>query len=110
MSVALRITERDWQTRVIDAAKLFGWRYAHFRSARTAKGWKTAMEGDKGFPDLVLVKPPRVIFVELKSDQGKLSIEQFNWMTALEAGNVEAYVWRPENWQEAYLTLAKERR
>lgn len=104
------MTERDWQTRVIDAAKLFGWRYAHFRPARTKNGWTTAMQGHKGFPDLVLVKPPRVVFVELKGDQGKLSPDQITWMTQLEAGNVEAYVWRPENWQEVYLTLAKETR
>jgi hypothetical protein len=37
-----------------------------------------------GLPDLVLVKPPRVVFLELKSDKGRVRPEQQIWLDALE--------------------------
>ncbi len=110
----MKMLESDWKTRVIDAAKLFGWRTAHFRPARTKYGWRTAMEGDTGFPDLVLVKPPRLILAELKRGKattkaGKPSDEQAEWLRQLgSVPGVEAYCWTPEQWQEVYLTLAKD--
>lgn len=111
MTEKLLVTETDWKTRVQDTAKLFGWRFAHFRPARTKHGWKTAMEGDKGFPDLVLVKPPRVIFAELKANDKSLpSVDQRAWLIALERCSVEAYIWTPSQWQDVYLTLAKDSR
>ncbi len=100
------MTEADWQRRVIDALKLFQWRYAHFRPAQTAKGWRTAMTGDKGFPDLVAVKPPRVLFIELKSDSGKLRDDQILWIGELRESGVECYVWRPKDWETVFRTLA----
>jgi hypothetical protein len=64
----------------------------------TAHGWRTPVQGDgKGFPDLVLARPPRVIFAELKTAKGKLGPEQENWLAALTAcPGVEVYVWRPD--------------
>jgi len=67
------------------------------------------MQGDKGFPDLVLVRPPRVIFVELKSDSGKLSPDQVDWLTKLRTSSVEAYCWCPSDWDTVYMTLAKDK-
>jgi hypothetical protein len=61
------------------------------------------MQGDKGFPDLVLAKQRRVIFAELKSATGKLSQDQEDWMTELESpvgGSHETYVWRPDDIDE----------
>lgn len=57
------------------------------------------MSGDgKGFPDLVLVRPPRVIFAELKSEKGSLALEQEDWFTQLCAcDGVETYLWRPRD-------------
>ena len=34
------------------------------------------MHSPKGEPDLRLVRPPRVVFLELKADKGKLTPEQ----------------------------------
>ncbi len=107
-SAILKLSEKDWQRRVIDCARLFNWRYTHFRPAMTAKGWRTAMQGDKGFPDLVLVKPPRVIFAELKSDDGNLTADQLSWISALNSSDVECYVWRPQNWGDVFACLAKD--
>jgi VRR-NUC domain len=109
--IALALSEADWSRRVLDAAKLFGWRFAHFRPAQTVKGWRTAMQGDKGWPDLVLLRPPRLILAELKSDTGRVSPEQSDWIAQLaEVPGLEVYIWRPSNWEIVYTTLAKESR
>src|SRR4030095_7136207 len=79
-------TEAHWYGTVIDAARIAGWRVAHFRPARTAKGWRTAVQGDgKGFPDSVLVHAGagRVWFVELKLDGAKPTLEQQQWGESL---------------------------
>src|SRR5438132_4550516 len=91
----LSISEKDWQRRVLDCARLFNWRFAHFRPARTTKGWRTALEGDRGFPDCVFVKPPRIIFAELKSDSGKATVDQVLWLEDLKSSGVESYCLRP---------------
>lgn len=112
MIAQLPITEADWSKRVLDAAKLFGWRIAHFRPAQTSKGWRTPVQGDgRGWPDLVLLRPPRLILAELKSDSGRVSLDQSNWIAQLaEVPGIEVYIWRPSDWEDVYTTLAKESR
>ena len=46
------MTEDELLTAVLELAKFAGWRVCHFRPARTAMGWKTAIQGHKGWPDL----------------------------------------------------------
>jgi hypothetical protein len=95
------VTERELQKGVIDCARIFGWRVAHFRAAQTARGWRTPVEADgAGFPDLVLVRDGRLIFAELKGDGGRIRSEQAEWLTALHKVGipVEAHVWTPEDW------------
>lgn len=96
------MSEADLQQTVIEMARVYGWLVAHFRPARTAKGWRTAIEGDAGFPDLVLVRDGRVLFVELKQENGKPSAAQGRWLSELCptrecARRVEVYVWRPSD-------------
>jgi hypothetical protein len=101
------VTEAAFQTSVIDLARVTGWMVAHFRPARTEQGWRTPVAADgKGFPDLVLVRE-RVIFAELKSDTGRLSDDQHAWLAALEAAGVEAYVWRPDDFDQVAATLRR---
>jgi len=89
-------TERAFQSQVIELARLLGWRVAHFRPAKTARGWRTPVQADgAGFPDLTLVRGGRLVFVELKSGRGRLSDAQRGWLTALQAAGVETYVARP---------------
>lgn len=98
----LRMTEREFQSQVLGLAKIFHWRRAHFRAARTAKGWRTPVEADgKGWPDLTLVKGQRLVFAELKRDGEKPSPEQEAWLEALRrVPGVEVYVWTPKGWPE----------
>lgn len=99
-------TEAGFQDAVIELAKLRGWTLAHFRPARTNRGWRTPVQGDPGFPDLVLVRPPRVLFVELKSAKGRLTREQEWWIHLLRQSNVEAYEWWPVDWPVIEAVLA----
>lgn len=95
----VRITERQFQDRVIAEARLRGWLVAHFRPLMNRHGkWSTAMQGDPGFPDLVMARPPRLIFAELKSDKGKTSPAQDAWLAALRGQiDAEVYLWRPDD-------------
>ena len=91
------IRERDFQDRVIAEARVRGWLIAHFRPGMNRSGrWSTPMQGNKGFPDLVLVRPPRVIFAELKAPKGRISPDQHAWLDGLlQCDGIETYLWRP---------------
>jgi hypothetical protein len=60
------------------------------------------MQGDPGFPDLVLVRPPRVMFVELKSERGRASPSQREWLDRLSRceSAPEVGIWRPRDFDE----------
>lgn len=86
------MSERDFARVVIDAAKLLGW--------RVYWSW-SSVHSPAGFPDLVLVRPPRVVFAELKSERGRLSVWQRETIDLLgQCPGVETYVWRPSDWRE----------
>jgi len=94
------ISEKAFTSQVIKLAKVFGWRVAHFRPAMVGTRWVTAMQGDIGFPDLVLARAGKVIFAELKSETGKLSPTQRKWIDALTSepsAGVTACIWRPRH-------------
>jgi hypothetical protein len=89
------VTERELQSAVIEAATLFRWRHYHTHDSRRSAA---------GFPDLVLCKPPRTLFVELKSEKGRLSPEQTEWLQDLEKAGQEVRIWRPEDWTSGTIT------
>jgi hypothetical protein len=94
--LVLRETEAGFQLWVTDLAQLKGWSWVHFRPARTEHGWRTPVEGDAaGWVDLMLCRPPRLIFAELKSERGRLSADQEAWQHKLRACHAEVYIWRP---------------
>ncbi len=108
------MNESDFQETIIDAAHLFGWRVAHFRTVRIARSngqvyYATPVQADgEGFVDLVLVHPvqKRVLWVEVKSDTGVLSPAQVGWKVLLESANQEWYCWRPgDDWETIELIL-----
>jgi len=76
---------------------------------RTARrnGWADyhaaiSMGAPAGFPDLVLVRPPVIIFAELKSARGRLTASQRAWLERFQQcsipGRIETYIWRPNDW------------
>ena len=79
------MTEAELQNAVIDLCKLLKWRWFHpYDSRRSVAGW----------PDLVLVKD-RIIFVELKSEKGRLSPAQRQWRDDIQGAGGEWYLIRP---------------
>ena len=93
------MTENELLEAVIELAELLGWRTMHQRPGLTQSGhWRTALQGSgKGWPDLVLVRD-RVLYRELKSARGMLSMEQQDWVWALKRAGADVDVWRPEQW------------
>ena len=91
------MSEQQFTQAVIDFAKYKGWMVAHFRPARTTRGWRTPVQGDNGFPDLVLARDGRVVYAELKVGRNTLSKDQERWANALP----EMYVWRPADLRDS---------
>ena len=87
------MTEEQWLRQVIDLAGALGWRSYHVdRSAKRVVRrsgfmvWASNVNRQgKGFPDLVLVRErdARLIFAELKTDDGRVEPEQRDWLAAL---------------------------
>lgn len=97
------ISEREFMKNVMDLAALRGWRCFHQRPGMTKSGkWRSAIQGkgSDGFPDLVLVRRERLLFIELKADRGIVSDAQHEWIEALNKidGAVFAYILRPSQW------------
>ncbi len=96
------ITEAEWLRSVGDALDLTGWAWIHPRPARRADGkWTTPTQGNsaKGFPDIVANRPPRVLWLELKTERGRVSPEQKDWLERLRASGQEVHVLRlPRDW------------
>jgi hypothetical protein len=88
-------SEREFQREVVQRAKSLGWFIFHALPGQGRNKHLTLFIGKRGFPDLVLCRPPRLLFVELKSEKGKVSNDQREWLDALRACGVEVYVWRP---------------
>lgn len=91
------ISEADFLSQILDLATLYGWEAAHFRPAQTSKGWRTPVQGSlgKGWPDLVLVRRERLMFVELKTDKGVVSSDQHRVLEVLERTGAYVNVWHP---------------
>ena len=94
------IPERDFQATVIEYARACGWKVAHFHDSRRQVGGKFVGDSDAaGFPDLVMVRDKAILFVELKSEKGRLSSAQLGWCQVL-LGAAETCIWRPRHWPE----------
>ena len=84
------VTEAAWQQTVIEAADLLGWFVYHNPDSRRSTA---------GFPDLVLIRAPRVMFLELKRENGRLSTVQREVLAELEGcPGVDVHVARPSDW------------
>lgn len=105
------IREKDFQQTVWELATRLGW----------IVGWThDARKSEPGEPDLRMVhkEQGRVLFIELKSEKGKLTKSRWNkagtrfmpgqedWAEALNAcPGVEYYLFRPSDWDEIEAAL-----
>lgn len=80
-------TERNLREQVRSLCGIYGWKMAFTQYS---------LRSPKGFPDLVLLRPPRLIFAELKSETGKTRPDQDAWLDTLrELPGAEVFLWRP---------------
>lgn len=91
------VTEKQFTAQVIELAKLLSYQVYHpFLSIRSEPGW----------PDLSLAREERdgtarLIFLELKSERGKLTEAQEKWLALLgKVPEVVARAARPSDWDE----------
>lgn len=110
-------SEAAFQQQVVNLAGYYGWRCYHTHDSRRSQA---------GFPDLVLVRGPELIFAELKTDKGRVRAEQQLWIRDLEQVStaialdleqldhdsqacVDVYLWRPADFDELHARLARGR-
>lgn len=127
-------SEQELLDATIDLAKAFQWLVHHDRPARTANGYKTAIQGHAGFPDLVLARAGVVLFRELKGYDargrlGKLTADQIDWgaridpltapaRTAKPGGYIAPFVrqhwlfdvWTPDDWDDLIVPTLTQRK
>jgi hypothetical protein len=72
-------------------ARLMGWSVFFVHDSRHSPA---------GWPDLVLIRRPRIVFAELKSERGRLTDDQRQTIEELRACGQEVFVWKPSAWQE----------
>ena len=95
IEIAKAMTENQLQDNILDAAHKYKWRVHAERPAVNQSGkWATPIQGDPGFPDLVLARNGIEWKFELKSEKGKLTVEQREWYHALP----NCLIIRPRNW------------
>lgn len=90
------LTEKEFQAAVVSLAKAKGWLTYHTFDSRRS---------EKGFLDLVLVRES-VLWVECKTDKGRLTPDQRVWAEALEAAGQRVCIWRPKDWRAICEVLA----
>lgn len=87
------MSEREHQRAIIEAAQTLGYFVHHDRPSMTRSGqWSTAVEGNIGFPDLVVAGHGKVWFRELKMRGGSVTPYQQRWLDRLVAAGADAAV------------------
>lgn len=90
------LSEKRFQSQVEQLAALKGWVSWHDTDARRNRA---------GLPDLLLLRE-RLVFVELKSERGKLRPAQVVFLDRLRQAGQEVYVWKPSDWDTIEGVLA----
>lgn len=104
------ILETPFMHEVIRFAVAQGWKVHHSPKAGVRRdGSVRSTPGvTKGFPDLVLVREDRLVFLEMKRETGRVKPEQEQWLADLAKTHAETMVVRPSNLPELRRVLAKE--
>lgn len=91
--MGLQITEKQFEAQVKDLGKIL--HVDKFYHPFLSK-WS-----EKGFPDCTIIKVPKLIFMELKSEKGQLTPAQKEWLDLLnQCTSVEAYCFKPHQIEE----------
>ncbi len=89
-AIAKAMPEKELQANVIKWAKLHGWKVYHTHDSRRS---------EPGFPDLLMIRNDQALAIELKSQKGKLTEAQIDWLTAFASiAGFQAMILRPSDW------------
>jgi hypothetical protein len=94
-TLAPPVTEAAFQRTIVALFRLHQWRIWHNQVA-----WRS----EAGWPDLVAVHPDPargVVFLEIKTDTGKLTAAQEGWIFDLTRAGARCHVLRPRDWELA---------
>ena len=83
-------TEAGFQQAIVELAELHGWYVYHTHDSRRSQA---------GWPDLVLLRSPRIIIAEVKTAKGRLTFAQRAVLQMLDDCGIETHVWRPADWE-----------
>jgi len=89
-------SEAAFQAWVRELAEANGWDVSCWHSSRFSPA---------GFPDLVLIKPPYLLFRELKNTGGALTADQQYKLELLHRCGMDVGVWWPEDMTDIVETL-----
>lgn len=94
------VNEAQLSQQIVDLARYLGW--------MVYRTW-CSKHSPAGFPDLCMFRGNRLVFAELKSDAGRLTLEQCLWLIGLhETSHCEVYLWRPSDWNTIVACLERE--
>lgn len=97
MTKANLTREKDFQQTLVDTLELFGYVVEHTYPLRTQHGWRTGSTL-KGKPDLIAVRPPRVLAIEVKGENTPLEEPQRAVLSLyVEVPCARAWVIRPQD-------------
>jgi hypothetical protein len=95
-----QLSEKQWQAQVERALDAHGWWWSHIPPnvvvcnrchTRIYRGIR------KGIPDIWAIKPPFMMWIELKTERGELDPEQKRVLAMLEACGMTALYARPRD-------------
>lgn len=108
-----KLSEAQFQRQVVRYADLMGWRVRHDRATNQRSRCRrcrsplvcascatpvTVVRNDAGLLDLLLVRRPRIVWAELKSQRGTMTDDQLATYLELKACGQEVYLWKPSDW------------
>lgn len=91
------VPEGDYQQTIIDLLRLNGWKVYHTHDSRRS---------EPGFPDLIAIKGGDLLALEIKSDRGRPTPAQLEWLEAFaRVERVTSKLIYPKDW-DVVLTTA----
>jgi hypothetical protein len=89
------VPEREFQKTLVSVLEVFGYEVNHTFPLRTQHGWRTGTTA-VGWPDLLAIRVPRMLAIEVKGAHTPLEEAQRAWLSMLsEIPCVRAWVIRP---------------
>ena len=93
------VKEKDFQADVRRYAELHGWKVAFTWSSK---------HSPSGWPDLFMARDGEVVTAELKTEAGKTTWAQRDWLRILAGtGKCRMFLWRPSSWRQIEAVLGE---